>query len=103
MSMAPDVTREEFSLVSNFFNENFQKRPRQKLFEIQKKMFPQYWFELTQGFSLLFYGVGSKRNFLEEFAIDYLSPKIAYSQLAYENELQQNKPVNSIPCLILNG
>ncbi|AJQ08089.1 AHL_G0002570.mRNA.1.CDS.1 [Saccharomyces cerevisiae] len=103
MSMAPDVTREEFSLVSNFFNENFQIRPRQKLFEIQKKMFPQYWFELTQGFSLLFYGVGSKRNFLEEFAIDYLSPKIAYSQLAYENELQQNKPVNSIPCLILNG
>ncbi|CAI6394138.1 CIC_HP2_G0002180.mRNA.1.CDS.1 [Saccharomyces cerevisiae] len=103
MSMAPDVTREEFSLVANFFNENFQKRPRQKLFEIQKKMFPQYWFELTQGFSLLFYGVGSKRNFLEEFAIDYLSPKIAYSQLAYENELQQNKPVNSIPCLILNG
>lgn len=103
MSMAPDVTREEFSLVSNFFNENFQKRPRQKLFEIQKKMFPQYWFELTQGFSLLFYGVGSKplKNLL--IAIDYLSPKIAYSQLAYENELQQNKPVNSIPCLILNG
>lgn len=40
---------------------------------------------------------------MEEFAIDYLSPKIAYSQLAYENELQQNNPVNSIPCLILNG
>ncbi|EHN03728.1 Orc2p [Saccharomyces cerevisiae x Saccharomyces kudriavzevii VIN7] len=103
MSMAPDVTREEFSLVSNFLNENFQKRPRLKLFEIQKKMFPQYWFELTQGFSLLFYGVGSKRNFLEEFAIDYLSPKITFSQLAYDNELQQNEPENAIPCLILNG
>lgn len=103
MSMAPDVTREEFSLVSNFFNDNFQKHSRLKLFQIQKKMFPQYWFELTQGFSLLFYGVGSKRNFLEEFAIDYLSPKVAYSQLAYDAELQQNEPSNAIPCLILNG
>ncbi|CAI4037300.1 hypothetical protein SMKI_02G1700 [Saccharomyces mikatae IFO 1815] len=103
MSMAPDVTREEFSLVTSFFNKNFQSRPRQKLFEIQKKMFPQYWFELTQGFSLLFYGVGSKRNFLEEFAIDYLSPKITYSQQAYEYESEQNESVNAIPCLILNG
>ncbi|EJS44834.1 orc2p [Saccharomyces arboricola H-6] len=103
MSMAPDITREEFSLVSNFFNENFQKRSRIKLFEIQKKMFPQYWFELTQGFSLLFYGVGSKRNFLEEFAIDYLSPKITYSQLAYDNDTQQSDSLKAIPCLILNG
>lgn len=108
MAMAPEITREEFALISNTFNKLFLKRKRDKLYELHYKMFPQYWFELTQGFTLLFYGVGSKREFLEKFAIEYLSPKLTQIQL-YLNKDQTQSPSSvskqhtGIPCIVVNG
>ncbi|GAN07663.1 origin recognition complex subunit 2 [Mucor ambiguus] len=38
------------------------------LSEMHKQHFPQWFFELHSGFNLVFYGYGSKRNLLNEFA-----------------------------------
>lgn len=106
LAMAPDVTREEFALISNLFNKMFLKDKREKLYELQFKMFSQYWFEITQGFTLLFYGVGSKREFLEKFAIEYLSPKLKQIQFFTRgNKILNNKngEQTGIPCIVING
>ena len=106
MALAPEITREEFALVTNLFNENFHKRTRETLFQIQRKMFPQYWFELTQGFSLLFYGIGSKRQFLERFALEYLVPRLSQSAKGEYGKGRSGSGNNTsmtIPCIIVNG
>lgn len=108
MAMAPEITREEFALISNTFNKLFLKRKRDKLYELHYKMFPQYWFELTQGFTLLFYGVGSKREFLEKFAIEYLSPKLKQIQLylngdQMESSSSKKTQQTGVPCIVVNG
>ena len=106
MALAPEITREEFALVTNLFNENFHKRTRETLFQIQRKMFPQYWFELTQGFSLLFYGIGSKRQFLERFALEYLVPRLSQSTKGEYGKRRSGSSHNTsmtIPCIIVNG
>lgn len=100
MADAPYITREEFALITNAFNRNFQKDSREELYAIQEKQFPQYWFELTQGFSLLFYGVGSKRKLLEKFVLEYLSSNIAYSLMDVNPKL---KLTSGIPCIVVNG
>ena len=109
MALAPEITREEFALVTNLFNENFHKRTREALFQIQRRMFPQYWFELTQGFSLLFYGIGSKRHFLERFALEYLVPRLSQpGKAGYDKGRSTTTSSGSntsmtIPCIIVNG
>ncbi|SCU80340.1 LADA_0B06700g1_1 [Lachancea dasiensis] len=115
MGMAPSVTREEFSLLSNTLNSWLHKDCKNSLQTIQRTMFPQYWFEVDQGFSLLFYGIGSKRKFLEEFVIDYLSPQLALStELNYgsNNEVfgseagvasDDESMVDGVPCVVING
>lgn len=106
LAMAPEVTREEFGLISNLFNKMFLKNKREKLYELHLKMFSQYWFEITQGFTLLFYGVGSKREFLEKFAIEYLSPKLKQIQLFMRSDKTLNNKDSEqtgIPCIVING
>lgn len=110
LSMAPEITREEFALISNTFSNLFLKAKRDKLLQLQKKMFAQYWFELTQGFTLLFYGVGSKREFIEKYAIEYLSPKLKQIQMYLNDEEDMDistsankKEFTGIPCIVVNG
>ncbi|QLQ80432.1 hypothetical protein HG537_0D04320 [Torulaspora globosa] len=107
MSMATELTREEFALISNVFHGYLHREARSELFEIQKKMFPQFWLELLQGFSLLFYGMGSKREFIEKFAFEYLVPRLAYSQMEkhHETNPESSLDVNdyNIPCIVING
>ena len=106
LAMAPEVTREEFGLISNLFNKMFLKNKRNKLYELQLKMFSQYYFEITQGFTLLFYGIGSKREFLEKFAVEYLSPKLKQIQLFTKgNQIanNENDEHTGIPCVVING
>ena len=110
MSMGPSVSKDEFAMFTNVFNKHYLKEPRAKLQALQRKMFPQYWFEITQGFSLLFYGIGSKRNFLEDLAIKYISPKLTFGKrIALQKELELKKvnkstgSIQGIPCLIING
>lgn len=100
MTMAPSITKEEFTTISKTLNTIFHKSSRICLKKYQTELFPQYCFEVTQGFSLLFYGIGSKRKFLEDFVLNYLSPKLYLQQ--YEcnnNELE----IEGIPCIIING
>ncbi|KAJ9077244.1 Origin recognition complex subunit 2 [Entomophthora muscae] len=42
------------------------------LSKLNMSLFPQWRFEIDQGFNLLFYGYGSKRNTLEQFAREHL-------------------------------
>lgn len=107
MSMATEVTREEYALISNLFHEHLHKGARSQLYQIQDKMFPQYWFELTQGFSLLFYGVGSKREFLERYAFEYLVPNLAYARMDKDQEENEKCHLEAddynLPCIVING
>lgn len=51
--------------------DNAPKKHKEEMFtllEMQKQHFPQWYFELQSGFNLVFYGYGSKRNLLNEFA-----------------------------------
>lgn len=56
------------------FHEILENAPKKHEYEIQelsilhKQNFPQWYFELQSGFNLVFYGYGSKRNLLNEFA-----------------------------------
>lgn len=104
MNMAPDVSREEFGIIANTFNNFFLKTKRNRLLELQETIFPQYWFELSQGFNLLFYGVGSKRELMEKFAIEYLSSKLKKISL-FQNRINYDEKIEheAIPCIIING
>ncbi|CCH61316.1 hypothetical protein TBLA_0E02600 [Henningerozyma blattae CBS 6284] len=106
LAQAQEISRQEFSIITDLFGNNLHKSARDKLRSLQEKMFPQFWLELNQGFSLLFYGVGSKRLLLEDFAIKYLSPKI--TRLTAKTNLNTKEhPVGKlqkgIPCLVING
>lgn len=46
-----------------------------RLNEAHKEYFPHYWWELTNGFNLLFYGYGSKRQILTDFGKSYCSKR----------------------------
>ncbi|KAH7337214.1 origin recognition complex, subunit 2 [Rhizoctonia solani] len=46
---------------------------RERLVSESKALFPHWLDELLEGFNLLFYGVGSKRTILNEFASEHLS------------------------------
>jgi origin recognition complex subunit 2 len=55
---------------------SLNKESRTFLISLYKTMFPQWHFELTQGFSLVFYGIGSKRNLLMNFVTSTIDPEI---------------------------
>lgn len=65
-SRAPAV---EFKDFINYvdLSRKFYRDSRDFLLSLYRTMFTQWSFELSQGYSLLFYGVGSKRNLLLEF------------------------------------
>lgn len=65
-SRAPTVEFKEF--IQNVdLSRTFYRDSRDFLLSLYRTMFTQWHFELSQGFGLLFYGVGSKRNLLLEF------------------------------------
>ncbi|KAI8824552.1 origin recognition complex, subunit 2, partial [Fimicolochytrium jonesii] len=47
------------------------------LTSLYRDQFPEWFFELRQGFNLVFYGYGSKRALLNEFALEVLSADAA--------------------------
>lgn len=54
----------------------FHRDSRDFLLSLYRTMFTQWSFELSQGYSLLFYGVGSKRNLLLEFVTNTIPDDI---------------------------
>ena len=106
MGMAPTIVREDFAAVTNLFNKKFQRSAKDKLEVLQKKLYPQYWFELSRGFTLLFYGVGSKRAFLEDLAINYVSVKFRQTEILDSHQIDpsyKNPYDTAVPCVIVNG
>ncbi|AEY98849.1 FAGR028Cp [Eremothecium gossypii FDAG1] len=97
MAIAPSVSRDEFRLLSGALNGFMHQTPRAVLTGHQQRLFPQYWFEVMQGFTLLFYGIGSKRRFLETLVFEYLSPKLALSGAP------EGADVEGVPCVVING
>lgn len=53
-----------------------QQTGQLKLWQMHRDMFPQWYYELLQGFNLCFYGVGSKRDLCLEFVQDFLLPRL---------------------------
>lgn len=68
---APTLTYEEF-IPNVQLGTLIHSRERRALYDLHKELYHQWCFELSQGYSLNFYGVGSKRNFILDFAEGYL-------------------------------
>lgn len=80
MVQAPQLEYDEFNslvLLSGFLHH----KEKAKLIKTYKEMYTQWYFELTQGFSLVLYGIGSKRKLLLDFAQEYLSSMINASTI----------------------
>lgn len=74
-SRAPTVEFKEF--IQNVdLSRTFYRDSRDFLLSLYRTMFTQWYFELSQGYSLLFYGVGSKRNLLLEFVTSTIPEEI---------------------------
>lgn len=69
-------------------------RARKELDELHKKLYHQWCFELSQGYSLLFYGVGSKVNLITNFVTDYL---LGW----YQDTIQDNEEHPAV--MVING
>ncbi|CDO96219.1 unnamed protein product [Kluyveromyces dobzhanskii CBS 2104] len=98
MSSAPNITRDEYNILSQLTNDIFHRSSTKAVQKIHETLFQQFTFELLQGFTLLFYGIGSKKKFLESFAFNFLSMKIALLQ---NPDIQTNAPC--VPVFVING
>ncbi|RCK54671.1 Origin recognition complex subunit 2 [Candida viswanathii] len=69
-SVAPELDFSEFyNLVK--LGDNISSHHKQELWELHKYLYHQWCFEMTQGFNLNFYGIGSKIDILKDFAQNY--------------------------------
>lgn len=65
-----DVDYNDFlSLVT--ISELILEKEKFFLYELHKYLFNQWCFELSQGFNLIFFGIGSKRDILDDFVQNY--------------------------------
>lgn len=73
MTMAPDLSYDEFNRYNKLQDLICPKliKSLNKLYEFQ---FMQWYFELQEGFNLIFYGVGSKRQLLINFLQTFILP-----------------------------
>ncbi|ODV96239.1 hypothetical protein PACTADRAFT_57054 [Pachysolen tannophilus NRRL Y-2460] len=71
MVKAPKLEYHDFLMLSKL-NKLFFHNERENLINLHRSMFTQWYFELMQGFSLGFYGVGSKREIILEFVKEFL-------------------------------
>ncbi|KAK9456565.1 origin recognition complex, subunit 2 [Dipodascopsis uninucleata] len=81
ISKLPPISRQEYNAFLTKA-ENFRQLERNTLLSLHRSLFPQWAFELSQGFNILLYGVGSKRDLVLDYAQQYL---------------------DSVPVLVVNG
>ncbi|ANB11412.1 origin recognition complex subunit 2 [Sugiyamaella lignohabitans] len=74
-SRAPRIEYQEF-VDSVRESTAIHEDARAYLSTLYRAMFPQWRFELMQNFSILFYGVGSKRNLIMDFVCTSIDPEI---------------------------
>ncbi|KAF9517213.1 hypothetical protein BS47DRAFT_1291336 [Hydnum rufescens UP504] len=68
-ALLPHLTAEECAALVR--NSPATRKHKERIAALRKEIelqFPQFGFELSQGFNLLFYGYGSKRTLLNDFA-----------------------------------
>lgn len=70
-SKAPELDYDEF-LPMVRLGSLVHHNERNALNELHKKLYHQWCFELSQGYNLNFYGIGSKANLILDFVNDYL-------------------------------
>ncbi|KAK6464981.1 origin recognition complex subunit 2 [Scheffersomyces coipomensis] len=68
--MAPSIDYSQFIPLINLCGA-VSKNEKDLLINLHKILYHQWCFELSQGFNLLFYGVGSKIDLLSDFAENY--------------------------------
>ncbi|WLF78581.1 Origin recognition complex subunit 2 [Lodderomyces elongisporus] len=69
-SSAPLVTRDEFRKAIQL-GDSLLHESKQALKKVHKSLYHQWCFELSQGFNINFFGVGSKINIINDFAENY--------------------------------
>ncbi|GMM34229.1 origin recognition complex subunit 2 [Saccharomycopsis crataegensis] len=84
MAQAPSLDYSEFVQLSKI-SDFLQLPHRDNLMESYQSNFPQWHFELSQGFNVCLYGVGSKLHLLSQFVDTYLTDAL------------------SVPVLVANG
>lgn len=75
MVQAPPLEYDElnsFVLLSGFLH----NKEKQKLINTYKEMYTQWYFELSEGFSLVLFGIGSKRRLLLDYVEEYLTKMV---------------------------
>lgn len=73
MTMAPEMTYEEFNRYNKLLD-LICTEPIKSVNNLYEFQFSQWLFELQEGFNLIFYGIGSKRNLLHKFLRDFILP-----------------------------
>ncbi|KAJ1969476.1 F-actin-capping protein subunit beta [Dispira parvispora] len=71
LSRLPVLEHEEFLQLLKSTPAS-HKEEREALANLHAQHFPQWLFELRNGFNILFYGLGSKRQLLTKFVLEYL-------------------------------
>ncbi|KAK9326331.1 origin recognition complex subunit 2-domain-containing protein [Lipomyces orientalis] len=71
ISKLPFLTSQEYSTYIQEA-EQYYKSNRETLVQLHETLFAQWAFELSQGFNLVLYGLGSKRELALSFAQEYL-------------------------------
>lgn len=91
--LAPPLEYDEFIPFSEL-SKLIKSREKTELSNLHRSLFHQWCFELTCGYNLSFYGVGSKIKMISDFVQNYLV-------VWYEQKMQQNDEYPDI--LVVNG
>ncbi|QNP98026.1 YALIA101S06e05402g1_1 [Yarrowia lipolytica] len=97
MAKAPAIDHSVFFKYTNQANELFHADQKKMLRHAYRGMFSQWIFELSEGFSLLFYGLGSKRELLTDFVCEKVDSEIPILVInGYNASVQFKSVLNSV-------
>lgn len=91
---APDIGFEEFAPFVEM-SKLVHHRERETLYKLHKKLYNQFCFELSQGYSLNFFGVGSKTQFILDFLEEYF--------VSWYHEVMCEEGDEMPPVMVVNG
>ncbi|KAG5356160.1 Origin recognition complex subunit 2 [Yarrowia sp. B02] len=97
MAKAPIIDHSVFFKYTNQANTLFHADQKKMLQNAYRGMFSQWMFELKEGFSLLFYGLGSKRELLTDFVCEKVDADIPILVInGYNASVQFKSVLNSV-------
>ncbi|KAG5987554.1 hypothetical protein E4U43_005024 [Claviceps pusilla] len=97
------LTHDEYFSILNDHNHVDRHRDDVEYLEnLHAELFPQWIFELSQGYSLCLYGFGSKRNLLQKFA-KHLQQQQQQHGAAVAHQTDNDSPLSRRKTIIVNG